>query len=188
MRYITFFLISALVLASTPAWTAVSPGGEQTESTKDNNTAVIVAVSAIGVAMIGGLLWWHLRQPSVSGEGPIIRKPQGKVPFLLVGEFKDENPAAQQTHLSKKVRSLLWDALKRSQAFSLCDFVPPDLPLDSIAGLSCKVTALTSFSQAEVSVSQTGKTLFLQTVTWFEDRELKKQIIGLVNMMTEKVQ
>lgn len=167
---------------------ATPPGGGQTsDSGKNNNTPILVAVGTVGLAIVGGLLWWRFHQPSGAERDVFIRKPKGEVPRLAVTEFSEESPGLGKEAVSRKVRNLLVACLKKSQAFVISEKSSLDSPTEGLLILTAKVGSLTQFSQAEVSVTRDGKPVFLQTITWFEDRELEKQIAGLTNALTESL-
>jgi len=104
-----------------------------------------------------------------------------------MAKFLDENSSAEKTHMGEKVRGLVVDALKHSQAYVLQETAPSDAAGDSALVPSAKVTTLANSSQAEVAVSRKGESIFSRIITWFEDRELRKQVPRLVDQITEKV-
>ena len=105
----------------------------------------------------------------------------------MVAEFLDGNSSAEKTHMGEKVRGLVVDALKHSQAYVLQENAPSDAAGDSALVLSAKVTTLANLSQAELAVSRKGEPIFSRIITWFEDRELRKQVARFVDQITEKV-
>lgn len=187
-RMVCLPLLLALTASSGPGWAASSPGGGQTESSKSSNTAGIIAMGAAGLAIVGGVLWWHFHQAPGLGkwDDVIIRKPFGPAPVLITAEFQDGNPPAEKTYLAKEIRDLVTDALKYSQAYRLQD-VSTGATGDSGLVLSAKISVMSSFSQAEFTVSRKGELIFNQTFSWFEKREIRKQVAQLVNQITEKV-
>jgi len=186
-RMVCFVYLLSILLGSGRGWTASSPGGGQTESGKNNNTQGIIAAGVVGVAIVGGLLWWRFHQLPEAGNEVSERKPPGEAPILVVAEFLDGNSSAKKNHTGEKVRGLVVDALKHSQAYVLQETAPSDAAGDSALVLSSKVTILANFSQAEFSVSRNGEPIFSQIITWFEDRDLRKQVARLVDQITEKV-
>lgn len=167
---------------------ATPPGGGQTsDSGRNNNTPVLIAVGTVGLAIVGGLLWWRSHLPSGAERDVIIRKPKGEVPRLVVAEFREESPGMVKEALSRKVRALLIACVKRSQAFVVGEEGSPEPPTEGLLILTAKISSLSQFSQAEISVTRDGKPVFLQTITWFEDREMEKQVASLTNALTERL-
>jgi len=186
-RMVSFLFLLSILLGSGRGWAASSPGGGQTEPGKNSNKKGIIAAGVVGVAIVGGLLWWRFHQVPGAGNEVSVRKPPGEAPTLVVAEFLDGDSSAEKNHMGKKVRGLVVDALKNSQAYVLQETAPSDAAGDSALVLSAKVTTLANFSQAEVAVSRKGEPIFSRIITWFEDRELRKQVARLVNQITEKV-
>jgi hypothetical protein len=186
-RMVCFLFLLSILLGSGRGWAASSPGGGQTESGKNSNTKGIIAAGVVGVAIVGGLLWWRFHQVPEAGNEVSVRKPPGEAPTLVVAKFLEGNSLAEKTHMGEKVRGLVVDALKHSQAYVLRETAPSDAAGDSALVFSGKVTTLVNFSQAEVAVSRKGVPIFSQTITWFEDREFRKQVARLVDQITEKV-
>ncbi len=116
-----------------------------------------------------------------------VWKPPGEPPTLVVAEFLDGNSSAEKTHMVEKVRGLLVDALKHSQAYVLRETAPSEAAGDSALVLSTTVTTVANISQAEVAVLRKGEFIFSQIITWVEDRELRKQLTRLVDQIIEKV-
>jgi len=141
----------------------------------------------VGVAIVGGFLLWWFHQVANEGNEVSVRKPPGTAPVLVVAEFLDVNSSAEKTHMGEKIRGLVVDALKHSQAYILQETAPSEAAGDSALVFSFKVTTLANISQAEVAVSRKGEPIFSRIITWFEDRELRKQVTRLVNQITEKV-
>jgi len=186
-RMVCFLFLLSILLGSGRGWAASSPGGGQTEPGKNSNTKGIIAAGVVGVAIVGGLLWWRFHQVPGAGNEVSVRKPPGEAPTLVVAKFLDENSSAEKTHMGEKVRGLVVDALKHSQAYVLQETAPSDAAGDSALVPSAKVTTLANSSQAEVAVSRKGEPIFSRIITWFEDRELRKQVPRLVDQITEKV-
>ena len=186
-RMVCFLFLLNILLGSGRGWAASSPGGGQTEPGKNSNTKGIIAAGVVGVAIVGGLLLLRFHQVPGEGNEVSVRKPPGTAPALVVAEFLDVNSSAEKTHMGEKIRGLVVDALKHSQAYLLQETLPSDAAGDSALVLSAKVTTLANISQAEVAVSRKGEPIFSRIITWFEDRELRKQVTRLVNQITEKV-
>ncbi len=186
-RMVCFLFLLSILLGSGRGWTASSPGGGQTEPAKKSNMKGIIAAGVVGVVIVGGLLWWRFHQVPGAGNEVSVRKPPGEAPTLVVAKFLDGNSSAEKNHMGEKVRGLVVDALKHSQAYVLQETAPSGAAGDSALVLSAKVTTLAKFSQGEVAVSRKGEPIFFQIITWFEDRELHKQVARLVDQITEKV-
>lgn len=186
-RMVCFLFLLSILLGSGRGWAASSPRGGQTEPGKNSNTEGIIAAGVVGVGIVGGFLWWRFHQVPGAGNEVSVRKPPGNAPTLVVAKFLNGNSSAEKNHMGEKVRGLVVDALKHSQAYVLQESAPSGATGDSVLVLSVKVTTLANYSQGEVAVSREGEPIFSRIITWFEDCELRKQVARLINQITEKV-
>lgn len=159
--------------------------GETPPTSTPKNTGTIVALTATGLIVAGGIVYLVLKGKKKEETSVRIIEDKGKKPILLVFQFEEKNYDAKVKKSGETLQKQVVSVLKKSKGFELVES-PSSLEANFV--INGTATVYVTFSQGELEVTKlgTGELIISKTISWIDEKELKEKVVQFVNELLDK--